>query len=108
MNISVSGRHMDLSEATKDYTFEKVDKFDKFFDRITEVKAVLSKESNRYGCELIIALPSHKNIVINKEAENLYAAIDDAANIGERKLRQFKDKMRGRKGHLHDVPDQEQ
>ena len=70
MNISVSGRHMHLSAATKDYTLDKVDKFDRFFDRITEVKAILSKENNRYGCELIIALPAHKNIVINKEAEN--------------------------------------
>lgn len=104
MNISVSRRNMELSKATKEYMLEKIEKLDRFFDRITDVKAILAKENDRYACEIIISVPSHQNIVIERKSEKLYRAIDQSINICERKLRQYKNKMHDRKGRLHDVP----
>jgi putative sigma-54 modulation protein len=104
MDTSMSGRHMALTAPIKKYTREKMDKLVKFYKRITKIKTILFKESTGFKCEIILTLPGHKNIVINKEAENLYSAIDNTFHTCERKLKQYKDKRRQRKGHFHDVP----
>ncbi len=106
MNVSFTARHTTISEDTKQYTLEKVEGLTRFFDRITGVKAIVSEENNGYSCEFVISVPNHKNIVIKKHADLLYSAIDTAVNISERKLSQYKDKMRERKGRLHEQPEE--
>ena len=106
MDISLSARHMDLSDATKAYIQEKVLRVDRSFDRVTEIKAVVCKEHSGFSFELVAVIPSHPNIVITRQSENLYGAVDEAVATCERKLRQFKDKQQHRKGHLHDQPEQ--
>jgi ribosomal subunit interface protein len=105
MNVSFTARHTSISEDTKQYTLDKVEHLTRFFDRITDVKAVVSEEKGGYCCEFVISVPNHSKIVVKKSADLLYTAIDNAISTSERQLRQYKDKMRERKGHLHDQPD---
>ena len=106
MDVTLSARHMDLSDATKDYIRDKVSRIDRALDQITEVKAVVCKEHTGFSFELVAVIPNHANIVITRQSENLYGAVDEAVATCERKLRQFKDKRQHRKGHLHDLPEQ--
>ena len=105
MDISVTGRNFQLTDSTKDYTYDKVANLSRFHDRITDVKAVLSKGNGGFACEVIIAIPSKQNIVVAKESDKLFGAIDESVGICERKLRQYKNKRRDMKGNFHDVPD---
>lgn len=105
MEISLSGRHVDLSDQIKEYAHEKIDKMQKYYKRITSVQTVLSQENSGVSCEVIVTVPGHKNIVIKKEGENFFSAIDSSVQICQRKLKQYKNKRREMKGHFHDVPE---
>ena len=105
MDISLSGRHLELTEQIKDYTNEKLDKMQKYYRRITAVNVILSQENSGFTCEVIVSVPGHKNIVVKKDGENLFSAVDNSVQICQRKLKQYKTKRREMKGHFHDVPE---
>ena len=105
MDISLSGRHLELTEQIKDYANEKLDKMQKYYRRITAVNVILSQENSGFTCEVIVSVPGHKNIVVKKEGENLFSAVDNSVQICQRKLKQYKNKRREMKGHFHDVPE---
>lgn len=105
MDISLSGKNIELTGQIKEYTQKKADKMQKYYNRITAVEAILSKEKNGFICEVIVSVPGHKNIVVKKEGENFFGAVDNSIQICQRKLKQYKNKRRERKGHFHDVPE---
>jgi len=105
MDISLSGRNIELSVQIKEYTNKKIDKMQKYYKRITAVETILSRENSGFLCEVIVSVPGHKNIVVKKEGENFFSAIDNSIQICQRKLKQYKNKRRERKGHFHDVPE---
>jgi len=105
MNVSFSSRHVDISDDSKEYTMQKVEKLGRIYDRITDVKAIISKENKAFLAEFVINVPNYHTIVVKKDSEKLYSAIDSAINICERELQEYKGKKRDRKGRLHDVPE---
>ena len=105
MDISLSGRHLELTDHIKNYTNEKLDKMQKYYSRITAVNVIISQETSGFMCEVIISIPGHKNIVVKKEGENVFGAVDNSVQICQRKLKQYKNRRREMKGHFHDVPE---
>jgi putative sigma-54 modulation protein len=48
IRITVSGRHMDVGDALKSYATEKVEKLERFYDRVHNVEVVFD-ELRRQG-----------------------------------------------------------
>ncbi len=99
MNITVSGRHMDLDDDLKDYAIEKASKLERYYDRVQAVDVVFDREANNHAfrCEVIAKADHHMTFVAKESHEDPYAALDLSTKELERQLRRHKEKFRNRK-----------
>src|SRR4051794_30677891 len=101
MQLSTTFRHMDASQAVRDYAAEKLEKIRKYFHKEPiSAHAVFSVERGfNHVADLNLTLPN--GIVINAKetTEDMYSSIDMAAARIERQVRRWKDKIRDHKPH---------
>ena len=101
MQLSTTFRHMDASQAVRDYAADKLDKIKKYFNKDPiAAHAVFSVERGfNHVADIQITLPN--GIVINAKetTEDMYSSIDLAAARIERQVRRWKDKIRDHKPH---------
>jgi len=101
MQLSTTFRHMDASQAVREYAADKLEKIRKYFNKDPiHAHAVFSVERGfHHVADLNITLPS--GIVINAKetTEDMYSSIDLAAARIERQVRKWKDKIRDHKPH---------
>jgi len=101
MQLSTTFRHMDASQAVREYAADKLEKIRKYFNKDPiSAHAVFSVERGfHHVADLNITLPS--GIVINAKetTEDMYSSIDLAAARIERQVRKWKDKIRDHKPH---------
>jgi putative sigma-54 modulation protein len=101
MQLSSTFRHMDASQAVREYAAEKLDKIRKYFNKDPiAAHAVFSVERGfNHVADINITLPN--GIVINAKevTEDMYSSIDLAAARIERQVRKWKEKIRDHKPH---------
>lgn len=97
MQIAVTFRHMDTSEALRMYASEKLEHIiHKYLRTAVDANVVLSIE--KYWHIATFSLQVRGQMVKSKErSENMYSSIDLALGKLERQLRRYKDKIRSRK-----------
>ncbi len=98
MEITITGRHMDMTDAIKDYATEKVGKLTRYYDRLQAVEVVTAKsENNSYEVEMIAHVKGHEHFVAGNKGYDLYACIDETADKLGRQLTDYKDKLKNPK-----------
>jgi putative sigma-54 modulation protein len=101
MQLSTTFRHMDGSQAVREYAAEKLEKIRKYFNKDPiAAHAVFAVEHGfRHVADINITLPN--GIVINAKetTEDMYSSIDLAAARIERQVRKWKEKIRDHKPH---------
>jgi putative sigma-54 modulation protein len=102
MQLSSTFRHMDASQAVREYAAEKLDKIRKYFNKDPiSAHAVFAVERGfNHVADINITLPN--GIVINAKevTEDMYSSIDLAAARIERQVRKWKEKIRDHKPHI--------
>jgi putative sigma-54 modulation protein len=107
LQVSVTFRHMDASDALRSYAAEKVERLaSKYLKNAVEAHVILA--SNRHRQHNVAEVNIHaSNFDISAHAENpdLYAGIDFAMDKVEAQLRKHKDRLNDRKGRasLHEI-----
>ncbi len=99
MQVHVTFRHMDATDALKDYAQEKIDRIKKYFPDPIKAHVVLSVDrSYDHTAEVTITL--HNGIVIRGEetTENMYSSLDLVSAKIERQTRRYKEKIQKHKG----------
>ena len=97
MNINVVFRHMETTEALKQYAIDKVSKIKKYIDAPIEIHVVLSVEKFRHIAEVSFSI---NGFVVKgqEETEDMYAAIDMVMDKIERQVRKYKDRLKNKRG----------
>lgn len=95
MNISLVGRHIELSDAIKDHLMHSIDTLSKFHLDIISVNAVASMNERKKGVmiEFTINVAGKNTIVITQRDDDLYAAIDIAIDRAQKALRRLHDRL---------------
>ncbi|MDX8390967.1 MAG: ribosome-associated translation inhibitor RaiA [Mariprofundaceae bacterium] len=93
MQISITGRHVELTDPIKAYTNEKLQHLKHSFDQVVDVHVVLSVEKFRQRCEVTIQA-NHLTIHGSHETEDMYASIDGVVDKLNRQLKRYRAKMR--------------
>ena len=101
MQLTTTFRHMDGSQAVREYATDKLEKIRKYFNKDPiSAHATFSVERGfNHVADLNLTLPN--GIVINAKetTEDMYSSIDLAAARIERQVRRWKDKIRDHKPH---------
>lgn len=92
MQLSISGHHIDVTDALKSYVTEKLQKLERHFDHITNVHVVLSVEKLRQRAEATIHL-SGAEVFAESDCDDLYAAIDSLTDKLDRQVLKHKEKL---------------
>ena len=98
MLFTITGRHIDVTEALKNYAEEKTAKLPKYYDNINRIEVIIEGSKSDNVTVEIIAKAEHNKIFIVKEtSEDAYKCIDIGVHKLERQLRKQKDKERNNK-----------
>jgi putative sigma-54 modulation protein len=103
--ITVTGRHVEVTAAMRDYAQKKVEGLHLDYPRIIEVKVVLDVQNHRQqSAEIILFCANHIVIEVDTTTEDIYAAIDESISKIARRMRKYKTRMlkshRPRKGSV--------
>jgi len=92
MQLDVTGHHVDITQALRDYVTSKLDKVARHFDLVNDAHCILTVEKLRHKAEATVSVNGGK---IHAEAteEDMYAAIDALADKLERRVRKYKEKL---------------
>jgi len=96
--FTISGKHIDITEAIRRHAEEKTSKLPRYYDSINQVEVIIDGSKGGNTSVDIIARAEHNKIFIVKEAgEDAYKCIDVAVHKLERQLRRKKGRERNNK-----------
>jgi len=99
MNIVITFKHLEPSEAIRQYAQSKVSKIEKYLDNILETHVVLSMERVQHKDSGVASIKLvAKNLTINaqEESSDIYSAIDLLIEKVESQIKKHKEKARQR------------
>ena len=92
MNITISGKNIEITEGLKNAIHEKLGKLERYFTPDTNVIVTLSVEKERQKIE--VTIPVKGNIIRSEQVSNdMYVSIDLVEEVIERQLRKYKNKI---------------
>jgi len=97
LNISISAKRTQVTDALRDYVEEKIGKLERYFDGITSCRVVLSVESRRHVAEVEMHVVKGGVIVALAESDDLYRSIDAVVDKLPRQLKKHKAKLHSKK-----------
>ncbi|HEX23110.1 MAG TPA: ribosome-associated translation inhibitor RaiA [Chromatiales bacterium] len=106
MQIDVTGQHLDVTPALRDYITGKLERLERHFDKVTNVHAVLSVEKLRQKAEATINV-NGTSLHANAEDGDMYAAIDALVDKLDRQIKKHKEKITNHhrsEGSLKKIP----
>jgi putative sigma-54 modulation protein len=98
MNLNVTGHHLDITPAIRDYVIGKLDRVTRHFDDVIDVNVVMSVDKLRHKVEVNLHTRG-KDIHVEAIEPDMYAAIDALVDKLDRQVLKHKEK---RSGHRHD------
>ncbi len=90
--VVVVGRNVLVSEAMKNYAWDKLDKIDRFHDHVMHVTVTLDIERTEHICTILLKI-DHLEVIVKASTTDMYASIDEAIKRLQTKLRRFKDRI---------------
>lgn len=97
MQVNVTGRHMEITDAIRNYTHDKLQPLLGEFPRIESVHVILDVEKYRHLAEIVIQAPNHIRVDAREQSDDMYVSIDGAVEKAEKQLRRVWDKMQDHK-----------
>jgi putative sigma-54 modulation protein len=105
MNLTISGHHLEVTPALREYVIAKLDRITRHFDQVVDITVLLSIEKpaekeRRQRAEVTVHVKG-KDIFAECASEDLYAAIDQLMDKLDRQVVRYKDRVQD---HHHAAP----
>ncbi len=97
MNLTISGHHLEVTPALRNYVTTKLDRITRHFDQVVDVKVLLTVENQkekerRQRAECNIHVKGSDMFAESSHAD-LYAAVDDLVDKLDRQVVRHKDRV---------------
>lgn len=92
MNLSITGHHLDITAPLRDYVTQKLERILRHFDKVIDVKVLLSVDKLVQKAEINIHVRG-KDIFAEATHEDMYAAIDALIDKLDRRVLKHKEKQ---------------
>lgn len=92
MQVDVTGHHVEVTPALKDYVRTKLGRIERHFDHVTDVHCILTVEKLRHKAEATLQV-SGGRLYADATEEDMYAAIDGLMDKLDRQVRKHKEKL---------------
>ncbi len=98
MNMKITGHHVELTPAIREYASNKLERVIRHFDHVTSVHVILSVDKLVQKAEVTLHVKG-KDIYADATDANLYAAIDLVTDKLDRQVVKHKERV---SDHSHD------
>lgn len=106
MNLHITGHHLEVTPAIRDYVTAKLERVTRHFDSVIDVNVILTVEKLKQKAEVTVRVPG-KDIHVDAEDADLYAAVDTLIDKLDRQVQKYKQKVqdhhRGEKPGIQDA-----
>ncbi|ROH85828.1 ribosome-associated translation inhibitor RaiA [Pseudomethylobacillus aquaticus] len=92
MNLQLTGHHLEVTPALRDYVQSKLTRISNHFDHVIDVKITLSVEKLLQTAEATLHVPGN-DLHVACSDENMYSAIDLLADKLDRQVLKHKEKV---------------
>lgn len=92
MQISLTGRHVDITPSLRSYVHNKFEKLERHFDNMTNVHVILAVEKERRIAEATVNV-NRGSLFADAQNEDMYAAIDSLVDKLDRQVKKHKEKL---------------
>ena len=103
MNLTISGHHLEVTPALREYVLTKLERITRHFDGVVDVTVLLTvdniKEKERRQKAEVTLHCKGKDIFVEQAHEDLYAAIDQLMDKLDRQVVRHKDRLQS---HHHE------
>ncbi|HEA9895577.1 TPA: ribosome hibernation promoting factor [Yersinia enterocolitica] len=93
MQLNITGHHVEITDALREFVTTKFAKLEQYFDHINQVYVVLSVEKVKQIAEATVHVNGGE-LHASSEQEDMYAAIDILVDKLARQLNKHKDKLK--------------
>lgn len=97
MQISVTGRHMEITEAIRSHVHDKAEHALIEFPEVLSVHMILQIEKYRHLAEVVVQASHHVHVDAREDSNDMYASIDGALEKAAKQLRRHHDKVKDHK-----------
>lgn len=106
MNLNLTGNHVDITPAMREYVLSKIDKITRHFDHVIDINVILSVEKLNQKAEATIHVRG-KDIFVEADGPDMYASIDSLIDKLDRQILKYKEKNIDRRNTHGGLKDQE-
>ena len=104
MNLTISGHHVEVTQAMRTYVTTKLDRITRHFDQVVDIKVILTVEKQkekerRQRAECSIHVKGSE-MFAESAHEDLYAAVDELVDKLDRQVGRHKTRLQD---HHHDA-----
>jgi putative sigma-54 modulation protein len=104
MNLTISGHHLELTPAIREYVQNKLERITRHFDHVIDIAVILTvdklpEKEKRQKAEINLHVRG-KDLHVESIAVDLYAAIDTLIDKLDRQVIKYKTKMQD---HQHEA-----
>jgi putative sigma-54 modulation protein len=92
MNLQISGHHVEVTPALRDYVENKLTPVINHFERVTGITVILSVDKLKQKAEVTVHVPG-RDIFVESIESDLYAAIDSMCDKLDRQVQKHKQKV---------------
>lgn len=92
MQLNITGHHIDVTDALRNYVSGKLERLERHFDHVTVIHCVLTVEKLRHRAEATVNITGGQLFADATEAD-MYAAIDALVDKLDRQIRKHKEKV---------------
>ena len=101
--ISIIAKHFELTDAIRNYVWEKLSRVERIADQIIDVTVTLDSQKLAQSCSILMNF-IHFHIKVTADTNNIYEAIDKAVDRLTRLIRKYKNKLQSyRNKHLSTI-----
>jgi putative sigma-54 modulation protein len=97
MNLTISGHHLEVTPALREYVLTKLERVMRHFDQVVDVSVLLTvdktKEKERRQRAEVTVHVKGRDIFVEQANEDLYAAIDQLMDKLDRQVVRHKDRV---------------
>jgi putative sigma-54 modulation protein len=98
MLFTITGKHVEITDAIRSHAKEKADKLPRFFNQISHVDVVMdASQGGMTDVEVIVRAEHFPDVVARKNGSDAYSCLDEAMHKMERQLKKIKEKQRDNK-----------
>ena len=91
--IQVTGRHVSVTEAMKEYCRRRLASLHLDYPKIIEVQIVLDVQKYRHTAEVILHCSNHITLEASAENDDMYVSIDEVVDKIARQMRKYKTRL---------------